>query len=203
MLEKIKHFLIIIILKQKSTSDRAKGGELSPSTQCIPHLPMVGQKRSCRGTFELKTNSKWQFAIWYIETLCTPTLKLAETNTASQKSSLPSFSPQNTLPLFPDCFNMNSEAKQSTDPGQTPAFFFFFSRRLVSTSIMPLNWIAMQMFAEAAGERWHRARSELPGLEKGRTTSSKGSINVWQHGVDLRYHCLSNRKEMSLNRATD
>lgn len=126
MLEKIKHFLITIILKQKSTSDRAKGGELSPSTQCIPHLPMVGQKRSCRGTFELKTNSKWQFAIWYIETLCTPTLKLAETNTASQKSSLPSFSPQNTLPLFPDCFNMNSEAKQSTDPGQTPAFFFFF-----------------------------------------------------------------------------
>lgn len=67
---------------------------------------------------------------------------------------------------------------------------------------MPLNWITMQMFAEAAGERWHRARSELPGLEKGRTTSSKVSINVCQHRVDLRHHCLSNRKEISTNRAT-
>lgn len=117
-------FLIIIILKQKHTSDRAKGGGLSLSTSCISHLPMVGQKRSCRWIFELKTNSKWQFAIWCIEFLCTPTLKLAETSSASQKSSLPSFSPQNTLPLSPDCFNTNSEAKESTDPGQTPAFFF-------------------------------------------------------------------------------
>lgn len=131
--------------------------------------------------------------------LWTPTLKLPITSTASQKASPPSLSSQSTPLLPPDCFDMNSEAEQSTDRGQTPAFFLF--GRLVSTSITSLSWITMQMFAEAAGEGWQRARSELPGFEKGRTTSSKGSINACQHEVDLRHHCLSDRKEISINRA--
>lgn len=55
--------------------------------------------------------------------LCIPTLKLAATSIASQKASPSCFSPKSTPPLCPDCFNMNSEAKQSTDPGQSQVFF--------------------------------------------------------------------------------
>lgn len=161
---------------------------------------MAGQKRPCRGKFELKTNSKWQLQFDGFKLPLHSNFKAGSNqHCLPKKQAHPPSHPRALHPCPQTALTWT--VKQNKALIQVKCQLFFSFGRSISTSIMPLNWITMQMFAEAAGERWHRARSELPGLEKGRSTSSKGSINVCQHGVGLRHHCPRGRKEIPISRA--